>query len=268
MNKMNHVHAPRVARSSQGAQGAQALRRAVLLLKCLAPMNRDGASVAELAAATDLNRTTTHRMLRCLHEEGMLRYAPRSHRYFLGPLAYRIGVAAAEQVKLRAICAQAVARIAQQTDDTVFVIERERFDGVCVDRGEGTYPVKTLVMSVGDRRPLGVGAGGLAILAAMPEAEDAIEHNAQRYSSYPGLSLRRLRRNVADARERGAACTPAVGVQGVRAVGVALRNGRGEPIGAISIAAVDHRMGDRRASQLIELLRREAQAMTQVLTTL
>jgi DNA-binding IclR family transcriptional regulator len=252
------------------ADGTQSLRRAISLVSALARMKQGGGSVAELAERTGLNRTTAHRMLKCLQEEGLLRYVAGSHRYFLGPVAYEIGLAAAEQVKLRTICAPAIARIAAQTGDTVFLMERERYDSVCIDRAEGSYPVKTLTNSVGDRRPLGVGAAALAILAAMDEAEaeDAIQHNAQRFSNYPGLSLRKLRRNVAEARARGSSCGPAIDVQGVRAVGVALRTPSGGPIGAISIAAVEHRMTERRTAQLIELLEKEAKAMTQSLTSL
>lgn len=258
----------RTARSPVTTEGTQSLRRAFALLSALSRINRDGGSVAELAALTELNRTTAHRMLRCLAEEGMLRYVPESHRYFLGPRAYEIGLAAAEQVKLRTMCAQVISRIAAQTGDTVFLIERERYDGVCVDRAEGPYPVKTLVMSVGDRRPLGVGAGGLAILAAMPEADAAIEHNADRFSAYPGLSLHKLRRNLAQARARGIAHTPVVGVPAVWAVGVALCTPTGTPIGALSIAAVEYRMTERRVAQLIELLQKESSAMTRSLSTL
>jgi DNA-binding IclR family transcriptional regulator len=250
------------------ADGTQSLRRAFSLVTALARMNQGGGSVAELAERTGLNRTTAHRMLKCLQEEGLLRYVAGSHRYFLGPVAYEIGLAAAEQVKLRTICAPAIARIAAQTGDTVFLMERERYDSVCIDRAEGSYPVKTLTNSVGDRRPLGVGAAALAILAASDDAEDAIQHNAERFSNYPGLSLRKLRRDVAETRARGSSCGPAVGVQGVRAVGVALRTPSGRAIGALSIAAVEHRMTERRTVQLIELLEQEAAAMTGLLTSL
>jgi DNA-binding IclR family transcriptional regulator len=54
----------------------------------------------------------------------------------------------------------------------------------------------------------------------------------------------------------------------VRAVGVALRTPSGRAIGALSIAAVEHRMTERRTVQLIELLEQEAAAMTGLLTSL
>ena len=37
-------------------------------------------------------------------------------------------------------------------------------DAVCIDRRLGSYPVKTLTVEVGTKRPLGIGAGSLAIL--------------------------------------------------------------------------------------------------------
>lgn len=35
----------------------------------------------------------------------------------------------------------------------------------------GTYPIQILAVQVGTRQPLGVGAGGLALLAALPVEE-------------------------------------------------------------------------------------------------
>lgn len=251
------------------ADGAQSLRRAFTLLTALARTHGDGGSVAELAALTGLNRSTAHRMLKALHALGMLRYAAESHRYFLGPLAYEIGRAASGQVRLRRICAQVLPRLAAATGDTVFLAERERFDSVCIDRAEGHYPVKTLVMAVGERRPLGVGAASLAILAALPDdaAEEAIAHNADRISAYAGMTLQKLRRHLAEARQRGIASLPAVGVPEVRAVGVALRAPGGLPLGALSIAAVGQRMDDRRLARHVALLEAEARAIAQALSS-
>ena len=75
-------------------------------------------------------------------------------------------------------------KLAEQTQDTVYLSERRGLEAVCTARALGDYPIKALTLDVGIRRPLGVGAGGLAILCALPEAEadEIIEANASRYA--------------------------------------------------------------------------------------
>src|SRR4051794_10138576 len=48
---------------------------------------------------------------------------------------------------------------------------RTGVEAVRVDRKDGAFPIKIFSLNVGDRRPLGAGAGGLAILSALPDAE-------------------------------------------------------------------------------------------------
>ena len=51
------------------------------------------------------------------------------------------------------------------------IVESRFRSSICSARALGDYPIKALTLDVGIRRPLGVGAGGLAILCALPEAE-------------------------------------------------------------------------------------------------
>ena len=69
---------------------------------------------------------------------------------------------------------------------------------VCVLREDGDYPLKTHVLLPGDRHPLGVGAGSLAILAALPddEVDACLQANAaliaRRYPHYSVPLIRAL----------------------------------------------------------------------------
>ncbi len=244
--------------------GAQSIRRAIALIRRLIEAGRDGDSVAALAAHTKIDRTTTHRILKCMAEEGMLSYA-NSNRYMLGPLAFEIGLAASERMDLRMKCRSALTRIAAETGDTVFLMARAGYDSVCADRIEGGYPVKTLVVDIGNRRPLGIGAGSLAILSALPldEAEAAIEHNSQRIAGFPGMNVKRLRKLAARARAEQRASLPVTGIPGVHALAVALRTPGGRPIAALSVAAIKSRMTRERQSQVFDILRRESSALTE-----
>ena len=135
---------------------------------------------------------------------------------------------------------------------------------VCMLREDGDYPLKTHVLMPGDRHPLGVGAGSLAMLAALSDdgVEQCLQANAQLLADrYPNYSPGFLREQVAQSRERGYAVNRGRVVAGSWGLGVPLLDGGGRVLGALSIAAVESRLGDDRQPQLAHLLWREAQRL-------
>jgi DNA-binding IclR family transcriptional regulator len=251
--------------SKTGASdGTQSIQRVVALLRELTSSSFRGASCAELAARTGIDRTTAHRMLQRLSEEELLSYDEDARRYSFGPLAHEIGLAASERLNLAQLCKPALARIAEETGDTVFLMVRSGDDCICADRAMGYYPIKTFVVDVGTRRPLGIGAGSLAILSALPEdvADQVIGRNASRIAEYEDMPLARLRETMMQARQVGHVSMDVVRVTGVRAVGVAVVSTGGRPIAAMSIAAIASRMTPDREKDLVKILAREAQILS------
>lgn len=248
--------------------GTQSIQRAAALLRELMVSNREGASTSELATRAAIERTTAHRMLRCLVDEGLVSHDPATRRFYLGPLAYEMGLAAAERTDLRAICKPALTRIADETQDTVFLMIRSGDDSVCVERAEGSYPVKTFVVDVGTRRPLGVGAGSLAILSALPthEAELVLARNAGRVTPYEDLTASRLEQMMLQARTDGYVAMDVVNLHGVRAVAVPITTPAGRAVAALSVATVQWRMTAPRERVLIDRLHQEAAQLGRLLS--
>lgn len=238
--------------------GTQSIERALTLLREIAAHNRSGSRLLDLAARTGLQRPTVHRMLKCLAAENMVQQNPETHRYFLGPMVFELGLTAAPRFNLREICHPALTRIAETTNDTVFLTQRSGLDSVCVDRHEGTFPIKTFTLEIGMRRPLGVGTGSLAILAALSEEEirQIVGANAPRLSEY-GLTPAGLMAQVKNAQRHGYAVREAPTLAGVRSIGQALHNQSGIPFAALSISAISSRMTDKRVAELAALLKNE-----------
>ncbi len=243
--------------------GTQTLQRGAQLLRLLATHARDGLRLLDAARLAALERPTTHRLLRGLVAEGLAMQDARTRRYFLGPLAFELGLVAARRFNLRDICHGALVRLAQASGDTVYMAVRRGGDAVCLDRCEGTFPIKTLTVDIGDRVPLGVGAGGLAQLAALEpeESEAVIAANSDRTGAYPGLDAAILRAAVEETRRRGYSVHRNRAMPGVLAIGLVLRTSSGAPVASISIAAIESRMTPRRRKELIGLMRAEAKAL-------
>lgn len=238
--------------------GTQSIERALTLMREIAAHNRTGSRLLDLASRTGLQRPTVHRMLKCLTLENMVQQDPDSHRYYLGPMVFELGLTAAPRFNLREICHPAMDRIADATGDTVFLTQRSGLDAVCVDRQEGTFPIKTFTLEIGMRRPLGVGTGSLAILSALSEDEvrNVVASNTPRLPEY-GLNPTSLTAQVKRAQKLGYAVREMPSLAGVRSVGHALRNQSGIAFAALSVSAISSRMNEKRVSELVTMLRNE-----------
>jgi DNA-binding IclR family transcriptional regulator len=191
--------------------------------------------------------------------EGMIRQDSGTRRYFLGHLIFELGLAASSNFNLRDICQPSLVRLAEKTGDTVFLTIRSGYDTVCIDRREGSFPIRTLTLDVGTRRPLGVGAGGLALLMSLPDqtAEEVISANALRLVTYNKLTVRSLMQMVKRCKELGYALNDAHITPGATSVGLPIRSRFDQPILAISIGAISSRMSEKRQEELVSLIREE-----------
>lgn len=203
---------------------------------------------------------SAHRILKQLIAERLAEHNRETHRYKLGPLAFELGIAGSTMHDIRDLCEPAMARLAQDTEDTVYLVIRSGFEAVCMHRREGSFPIRTLVLEVGSRRPLGVGAGGLAILAAIPEDEqkEIIARVAPHLPTFGKLTEAALTDACNQTRESGIAVIQNRVSLGVTAVGVHFRDTMGQAIGAISVAALTQRMGASRIRSISGSLRQAA----------
>ena len=255
----------RAARADAAPSGTQSIERVVNLLRVVASRGRHGMRLAEVTAATGLSSSTCFRMLQRLEAEGVLERHAVTRKYALGPLLYELGLLARPRFHLAEQCEPTLATLAERTQDTVYLSERRGLEAVCSARALGGYPVKALTLDVGIRRPLGIGAGGLAILCALPaaEADEIIQTHADRYPKLSNLDADRVRGAVAEGRERGFAFLEGAVYPGIAAVGVTIPTLA--PMAAISVTAISSRLDESRRQQVAMELQGQARLLGRLL---
>lgn len=237
--------------------GSRTLRRGLQVLDAVLSGGPEGVRVVDLCRAAGLERPTVYRLLATLLEGGHVARQGR-FRYVPGPRMAALAPAGAQPN--RAVHLQPLlARISATCGDAAFAIVREGPLSHCIARQVGTHPVQILVIEVGTRQPLGVGAAGLALLAALPDAEveAIIAANAPRLPTYGGMTPERMRLLVRATRERGWSVIGNHATRGVLAVGMAVRDARGRPVAAISVATTLARL-PRERQQLVARTIRDA----------
>ncbi|WP_449432047.1 IclR family transcriptional regulator [Pseudomonas putida] len=233
---------PPEARSQ--TSGTQSLERSIGLLKLVASSGHTGLRLVDLVKLSGIERPTAHRMVQSLMKHGLLSRPAGSSRYVLGEYCRELGAQFADRQDLRAICEPVLNAISEETGNSAFLIIHVDLDSMCVARKIGSYPIQVVAVRVGHRQPLGVGAGGLAILADLPRSqqEECLRANGQRLAGYGALNISTLRAMIAATQRRGYAVIGHYSVPGVIGIGVTLKNAAGKVLGAITTASLDSRM--------------------------
>src|SRR5699024_3683954 len=150
----------------------RSLTRAIAILKTVCQAQSTGIRLAAITRATALSKTTTIRLIQTLVAEEMLARQPDG-AYVLGPAAHALGRQDSHRSALTSAARSVLRRRAIAWGDAAFLSIRHDLHSICLIREDRSYPLKTHVLQPGTRLPLGVGAGGIAMLAAL--SDDAIE---------------------------------------------------------------------------------------------
>ncbi|GAA1690984.1 IclR family transcriptional regulator [Microbacterium sediminicola] len=250
--------------------GAQAVARAARLLRLVSAGGSAGLTVTDLAHRANLTRPTTYRLLSALRSEGLVDQDDVRGTWLPGPELYLMGTAAANRYDVTAVARDIVRSLAVRTEESAFLSVRRGDETVCLLREEGSFPIRSFVLSEGVRFPLGVASAGLAILAFLPDHDvDAYfaRHTdlGEHWGRPHGES--RLRARLQETKERGYAVNPGLIVEGSYGVGAAVFTPDGHPQWALSLTGVHFRFGPDRQAELGRTLLAHAHQLTTRLTS-
>lgn len=243
------------------------LLRGVALLRLLATAGRRGAALTTLAERTGLPNSTVHRLLAQLIRLRLAMQLEERSAYVIGPLAYELGLVAAQQFDIRELCRPAMERLATESAETVYLIQRSGIEAVCIDFFQGPGTLRVTTLQTGSRRPLGLGAGGLAILAAMEPREiddvlTAVKATIEKEWHFPEADLLE---SLKEAQTQGYAVIANRITPGVTAFGKSFRDSLGQVFGAVTVAGLNNRMTSRRMTVLHTALNTAARTIEKAL---
>lgn len=204
--------------------GARAIRRALDIARHVAQLQRSGATLIRVSRATGLSRSTTFRILRSLTDGRLLHFRQSDRTYHIGPLAFELGLAGGLYADLREEWRGVVDAIAARTGLTSYLMAQSGDEAVCLLCSQGRAAIRAMPVDVGQRVPLGIGAGGLVILAALDDEEVrriALLHE-QTYTAFPARSLdiAMIEARVRETRARGFSVSQGTVASGVSGIGV------------------------------------------------
>lgn len=250
--------------NEQTEVGVSAVSRLFAVLRCLGDASEGGDRVTQLAQRVGLSQPTTHRLLRSLVDEGMVEQDALTRRYRLSLEFFALAARAGNTGNLRELVRPSLLRLSASLGDSLFLLARSGFDAICLDRSEGPYPIRTFTGDIGGRVALGVGQGSLAILAFLPEdeRETVIRYNLPRLKDFHLYDEVLLRSEIDNVRRLGYAARNTGALPGMAGLAVPILDRNGRAVAALSVATISDRLGPDRLPTVVELLKREASAVS------
>ena len=241
------------------------IARAGALLRAVAALEAAGASTTHLARVAGLARPTAHRLLVAMADEGLVDRDLKTGRWSLGPELYLLGATAAHRYDIANQSRAILAYLARTSGESAFLSARRGDETVCVYEEEGSFPLRSHVLHIGIRFPLGVASAGLAILSHLPDNEideyfSRVDPERQWGAAH---SERSIRDRIESTRRTGYAVNPALLVEGSWGIGAAVFDRTGQPAWALTFTGVETRFKAARRRELGALLLEQAHQLSQ-----
>jgi IclR family transcriptional regulator, KDG regulon repressor len=199
--------------------------------------------VSDLARRLAIAKSTTHRLLATLTDEGLLEQDPETGRYRVGLAIFDLA-AAAQSMDLHEALLTPMTTLRNQTGETVQVAVLDGREVVYVHRLDSPNTVR-LFLEVGRRNAAHSTGCGKALLAFMPPDQlERVLKNWKLVAKTPHtiVDVAVLRDDLAASRRRGYAVNRRESEAGVISVASPIRDVSSHVIAAISVAGPAERL--------------------------
>lgn len=202
----------------------------------------EGASLATVAEECGIAKSTAHQYIATLLDENFV--VKEDDNYHLGLQFLKYGEHSRLRHKAFEMAGQKVSALAETTDERAQFIVEQSGRGYYVHRETGANAVQT-DSGIGKEIDFHATAAGKAILSELPNAQVT---NLVGDEPLPAVtdntitSHGQLLSELEEIRERGFSFNRQESIEGLRAVGVPVRNRNGGIVGALSVSGPTHRM--------------------------
>ncbi|MCT6924065.1 IclR family transcriptional regulator [Metasolibacillus sp.] len=229
----------------------QLLERAMTITKILASKANDaGMSISELSTKCDLPLSTLHRILQAMIKQGMVVQDSQTKHYHLGTIWMEIGLQVYDSMDYISKIRVELEQLARLVGESVYLNKPADLDTIIIERIDNpTNPIR-IYDQLGIRVPMHIGAANKAILAALPpqRAKEILQQLVSKEE------MERIETQLEQIKAQGFAISHGERTAGTSAIAVAIFNGFGDIVGAISIGFVSFNVSTERIEQLTQQL--------------
>ncbi|WP_134704236.1 IclR family transcriptional regulator [Ammoniphilus sp. YIM 78166] len=153
----------------ESGQTVQSVERAMRIMECFT-LEKPQQTLGELAAQTNLSKSTVYRLLSTLEGIGYIKQDDLTQKYSLGFKVFFLGSVVTGNLSLRETALPFMRKLGEEISETVDLNIIEGGQRVCIEMVESSEQIRNIV-KVGQRNALWVGASGRVLLANLEAAE-------------------------------------------------------------------------------------------------
>ncbi|AHN20872.1 IclR family transcriptional regulator [Lysinibacillus varians] len=229
----------------------QLLERAMTIAKVLASEASEGSlSISELSTKCDLPLSTLHRILKAMIAQGMIEQDTQTKHYRLGTIWMELGLQVYDTMDYISKIRPELERLAREVEESVYLSKPAGLDTIIIERIDSAANPIRIYDQLGIRIPMHIGAANKALLASLPtvEAKEIMQQLV------PIDEIADLEAQLEQIRLQGFAISHGERTAGTSSVAVAVFNGFGEIIGAVSIGFVSFNVSEEHINFLTQRL--------------
>ncbi|MFH5823196.1 IclR family transcriptional regulator [Georgenia sp. AZ-5] len=245
--------------------GLESVHKAMAILHLI--HERGSVRGFEAAEHFGVARSTAHRLLTAMRQQGFVEKSPTGHEYVLGPAIRSIAAGSMTRTNIRSQVQRHLDELATTTGETTTFMVLEG-NGVRFAAGSESPSLVRVVNRVGILLPAHATSGGKALLAELSD-EQLRALYPRGFATITARTLNSIDSLIDEMhaiRARGYAVNAGESENGVAAIAVVVRGGgRRKAIGALSIAAPAERMPEGRVPGVVARLKHGAGSLSESL---
>lgn len=227
----------------------QSIDRAMIVAKSLARhTSENGVSISDLSKQCELPLSTMHRLLKAMIKQGMVEQDERTKCYRLGTIWLEYGLQVYDSMDYISKIRPELERLSQEVDESVYLSRPAGSESIILERIDSPNNTIRIYDQLGLRIPMHIGAANKAMLANMPSSKSMVVLK----SLLPKEQLAEFEITLKKINKLGYAISHGERTAGTTSVAVAVTDGFGEVISAISIGVVSFNLTESRMDYLIE----------------
>ena len=252
--------------TKQKAAPVQSVARALGILECFYEHNE--LRLTDISHMLNLNKSTTHGLVKTLESFGFLSQNKENEKYKLGAAIFRLGNNM--DSSLRSLAKISLATLVQEFGETANLSVRVGDKNMFLEKLESPFSMR-ISTSLGQMFPLYLTAMGQCMLAYLSEDEinSILAHTEYvRYTEKSLMSSEEVLIQLKDIRENGFSIDDEERECGLICVAVPIFDEKNEVMAALSVSGPTLRMTQAKISAIISKLRQEAHKLQKSLISL
>jgi DNA-binding IclR family transcriptional regulator len=249
-----------------GEKTVQIVHRIARVLHAFGSQGQEPLGITDLANATGLPKSTTHRLVTALVNEGLLIQDEDSHKYALSLRITALGASILGSNMVRKTARPILMELRDATRESVHLAVLEGMEAVIIDTEDSYFFVRAVNVP-GQHLPAHAVSTGKVLLAFQwePRLREVLAHTTlMRYTEQTITEPRKLLEELTRVRSQGYAISHSELEEGIDAVAAPVFDHMNSVVAAVSIGGPSERCLPRR-DELVLAVTHAGQQITQAL---